>query len=120
MPAACRTRMGFLIWWYPTCYCPGVMSTKYWVRFPGYCAQVARWCSPHWGPIPCARRDVAWDHADTFAHVHDFTDMHDLGDALIRHDFVEPVMDVQILGLTFSDIQGTGQGLYALWVAPTL
>jgi malonyl-CoA O-methyltransferase len=66
------------------------------------------------GPDTLCEARVAWDHADTFAHVHDFTDMHDLGDALIRHGFVEPVMDVQMLGLTFADIRGLVSDLRAL------
>ena len=66
------------------------------------------------GPDTLCEARVAWDHVDTFAHVHDLTDMHDLGDALIRHGFVEPVMDVQMLGLTFSDIRGLVRDLRAL------
>jgi malonyl-CoA O-methyltransferase len=66
------------------------------------------------GPDTLCEVRVAWDHVDTFAHAHDFTDMHDLGDALIRHGFVEPVMDVQMLGLTFSDIPGLVRDLRAL------
>ena len=66
------------------------------------------------GPDTLCEARVAWDHVDTFAHVHDFTDMHDLGDALIRHGFVEPVMDVQMLGLTFVDIRGLVRDLRAL------
>ena len=66
------------------------------------------------GPDTLCEANVAWDHVDTFAHVHDFTDMHDLGDALIQHGFVAPVMDVQMLGLTFSDIRGLVRDLRAL------
>lgn len=66
------------------------------------------------GPDTLCEAHAAWNHVDTFAHVHDFTDMHDLGDALIRHGFVEPVMDVQMLGLTFADIQGLVRDLRAL------
>ncbi|MDP7569562.1 MAG: methyltransferase domain-containing protein, partial [Arenicellales bacterium] len=66
------------------------------------------------GPDTLCEAHAAWNHVDTFAHVHDFTDMHDLGDALIRHGFVEPVMDAQMLGLTFADIQGLVRDLRAL------
>ena len=66
------------------------------------------------GPDTLCEAHAAWNHVDTFAHVHDFTDMHDLGDALIRHGFVEPVIDVQMLGLTFADIRGLVRDLRAL------
>jgi len=66
------------------------------------------------GPDTLCEAHAAWNQVDTFAHVHDFTDMHDLGDALIRYGFVEPVMDVQMLGLTFSDIRGLVRDLRAL------
>ncbi len=66
------------------------------------------------GPDTLCEAHAAWNHVDTFAHIHDFTDMHDLGDTLIRHGFVEPVMDVQMLGLTFADIRGLVRDLRAL------
>ncbi|MDR2032692.1 MAG: methyltransferase domain-containing protein [Azoarcus sp.] len=36
------------------------------------------------------------------ARVHRFTDMHDLGDALLRAGFADPVMDMEILTLTYT------------------
>ena len=66
------------------------------------------------GPDTLCEVHAAWNHVDTFAHVHDLTDMYDLGDALIRYGFVDPVMDVQMLGLTFSDIRGLVRDLRAL------
>jgi malonyl-CoA O-methyltransferase len=38
------------------------------------------------------------------ARVHPFIDMHDLGDALIRARLAEPVMDVERLVVTYSDV----------------
>lgn len=39
--------------------------------------------------------------ADPLPHVHRFTDMHDLGDALVSAGFAEPVMDMEIITLTY-------------------
>lgn len=38
------------------------------------------------------------------AHLHQFIDMHDLGDALVQAGFAEPVMDMQRLTLTYPDV----------------
>ncbi|MGB7991578.1 MAG: methyltransferase domain-containing protein, partial [Candidatus Methylophosphatis roskildensis] len=39
--------------------------------------------------------------ADPMPHVHRFIDMHDLGDALVKAGFAEPVMDMEIITLTY-------------------
>lgn len=38
------------------------------------------------------------------AHLHQFIDMHDLGDALVQAGFAEPVMDMQRITLTYPDV----------------
>jgi malonyl-CoA O-methyltransferase len=38
--------------------------------------------------------------------VHRFIDMHDLGDALVKAGFADPVMDMEMLTLTYSDLDG--------------
>jgi len=38
------------------------------------------------------------------AHVHDFVDMHDLGDMLIAAGFAAPVMDMETLVLTYGNV----------------
>lgn len=38
------------------------------------------------------------------ARVHRFIDMHDLGDALVRAGFSDPVMDMEMLTLTYADL----------------
>lgn len=43
-------------------------------------------------------RGLGWGAA-----VHDFIDMHDLGDAMVRAGFAEPVMDMERLTLTWAD-----------------
>lgn len=43
---------------------------------------------------------------DDRTHVHRFIDMHDLGDALMRTGFLEPVMDTERLSVTFPSVDG--------------
>jgi len=53
------------------------------------------------GPDTLRELREAWREVDGYGHVHDFADMHDLGDALIRAGFAEPVMDVEHLTVTY-------------------
>jgi len=45
--------------------------------------------------------------------VHRFIDMHDLGDALVKAGFADPVMDMEMLTLTYTDLDGLLQDLRA-------
>lgn len=47
-----------------------------------------------------AIRSVA---GDATGRVHDFTDMHDIGDMLVHVGFADPVMDMETLTLTYAD-----------------
>ena len=40
---------------------------------------------------------------DTAKRIHDFTDMHDVGDMLVHAGFSDPVMDMETLTLTYAD-----------------
>ena len=40
----------------------------------------------------------------------EFIDMHDLGDALVRAGFIEPVLDVERYTLRYSDVQRARAG----------
>lgn len=42
--------------------------------------------------------------ADLLPHVHRFIDMHDLGDALVKAGFAEPVMDMETITLTYDSV----------------
>ena len=55
------------------------------------------------GPDTLKELRTAWSEVDGYNHVNRFLDMHDIGDALIRAGFVEPVMDVERLTLTYAD-----------------
>jgi malonyl-CoA O-methyltransferase len=67
-----------------------------------------------YGPDTLRELRQAW-RSDASEHVHPFVDMHDLGDALVRAGFAEPVLDVERFTLTYSgfkallkDLKATG------------
>lgn len=53
------------------------------------------------GPDTLRELRSVWSGVDSFTHVHRFIDMHDLGDALMRTGFTEPVMDTERLTVTY-------------------
>jgi malonyl-CoA O-methyltransferase len=57
------------------------------------------------GPDTLKELRTAWSEVDGYNHVNRFLDMHDIGDALIRAGFVEPVMDVEQMTLTYGDVR---------------
>ena len=52
--------------------------------------------------------------ADDVVHVNTFIDMHDVGDALVRAGFVEPVMDVENIIMTYDDCSSLMKDLKTL------
>lgn len=56
------------------------------------------------GPASLGELRRAWDGADHASHVNPFLDMHDIGDALVRAGFAEPVLDVETLTVTYPDL----------------
>ncbi len=56
------------------------------------------------GPDTLNELRQAWADVNESPHVHDFIDMHDLGDALMRAGLVEPVMDRENLVLDYPDV----------------
>lgn len=58
------------------------------------------------GPDTLQELRAAWRAVDTQAHVHEFLDMHDVGDTLARVRFADPVMDVEQLTLSYPDVGG--------------
>jgi malonyl-CoA O-methyltransferase len=57
------------------------------------------------GPDTLIELRRAWAAADQRTHVNRFIDMHDLGDALVRSGLVEPVLDVDRLTLTYTEVR---------------
>ena len=56
------------------------------------------------GPDTLKELRRCFAQADSLPHVHRFIDMHDLGDALVKAGFAEPVMDMETLTLTYDGI----------------
>ncbi|MBN2646754.1 MAG: malonyl-ACP O-methyltransferase BioC [Thiotrichales bacterium] len=67
------------------------------------------------GPDTLKELRRAWHQADPEqTHVNHFIDMHDLGDALIRAGFGQPVMDVEHFTLTYDQPMGVLRDLKAI------
>lgn len=69
------------------------------------------------GPDTLREVREAFSRMDRHTHVHRFIDMHDLGDALLRTGFADPVMDTERLVVTYpsttallKELRHTGSG----------
>ena len=56
------------------------------------------------GPDTLKELRQAYAGTDGYSHVHRFTDMHDLGDMLVETGFATPVMDMEQISVTYSDV----------------
>jgi malonyl-CoA O-methyltransferase len=65
------------------------------------------------GPDTLRELRSAWAEADMHSHVHQFIDMHDLGDALVRNGFAAPVLDVERFTLRYLDVRKVAADLKA-------
>lgn len=66
------------------------------------------------GPDTLVELRQAWSAADGRTHVNRFIDMHDLGDALVRGGFAEPVLDVERYTLTYAEVRDLMRDLKAI------
>ncbi|WP_294947858.1 malonyl-ACP O-methyltransferase BioC [Sulfurivirga sp.] len=66
------------------------------------------------GPDTLRELRQAWAAVDDREHVNTFIDMHDVGDALIRAGFGQPVMDVERYTLTYAEPMGVLKDLKAI------
>jgi malonyl-CoA O-methyltransferase len=66
-----------------------------------------------YGPDTLKELRAAFATTDTAPHVHPFVDMHDIGDALVASGFADPVMDMELLTLTYADIAALFEDLRA-------
>ncbi len=55
------------------------------------------------GPDTLKELRASWSEVDNEKHVHDFIDMHHIGDAMLRAGLSQPVMDVETITLTYND-----------------
>jgi malonyl-CoA O-methyltransferase len=65
------------------------------------------------GPDTLRELRSAWAAVDSHTHVHQFIDMHDLGDALVRAGFSAPVLDVERFTLRYLDVRKVAADLKA-------
>jgi len=56
------------------------------------------------GPDTLIELRRSWAKVDAHTHVSSFIDMHDIGDALLRARFADPVMDAERLTLTYKTV----------------
>ena len=66
------------------------------------------------GPDTLKELRSSWAEVDDDVHVNTFIDMHDVGDALIRAGFVEPVLDVENIIMTYEDCSSLMKDLKTL------
>lgn len=57
------------------------------------------------GPDTLKELRAAWGEVDALPHVGRFLDLHDVGDALVRAGFADPVMDVDRYTLTYASLE---------------
>lgn len=66
------------------------------------------------GPDTLKELRQSFAQADTFSHVNRFIDMHDIGDLLVHNGFSTPVMDMEYITLTYSDVISVMRDLKAI------
>lgn len=57
------------------------------------------------GPDTLKELTQAFRAADALPHVHPFLDMHDVGDMLVAAGFAQPVVDMEMITLTYGDLR---------------
>jgi len=68
------------------------------------------------GPGTLTELDTSWRALETYPHVQQFVDMHNVGDALLAAGFSQPVVDVEIIRMEYDgfralldDLKNTGE-----------
>jgi malonyl-CoA O-methyltransferase len=84
-------------------------------------AEIARVLRPNgwfyfstFGPDTLSELRAAWRGVDGYTHVNRFIDMHDLGEALSRNGFADPVLDVEHFTLAYEDVRALMHDLKAI------
>ena len=66
------------------------------------------------GPDTLKELRAAFRSVDAHTHVHRFTDMHDIGDLLVACGFADPVMDMEVITITYADVRELMRDLKAI------
>ena len=93
-----------------------------WIADPRQaCAELYRVLAPggllmfsSFGPDTLKELRAAFEGVDGHTHVHRFMDMHDVGDRLIECGFADPVMDMEVVTLTYGDVRALMRELRAI------
>ncbi|HEY2145463.1 MAG TPA: malonyl-ACP O-methyltransferase BioC [Steroidobacteraceae bacterium] len=92
----------------------------HWCNPDAVFAEFRRVLAPHgllsfsaFGPDTLRELRDSWGEVDSRTHVHQFIDMHDLGDALVRGGFAAPVLDVERFTLSYLDVRKVAADLKA-------
>jgi malonyl-CoA O-methyltransferase len=64
-----------------------------------------------YGPDTLEELKAAFTTASPGRHVHSFVDMHDVGDMLVACGFAEPVIDMEVITLTYADVAALARDL---------
>jgi len=54
---------------------------------------------------------ACWSKVDSYTHVNQFVDMHDVGDALLNSGFSDPVVDMEMITVTYKNVRTIMQDL---------
>lgn len=58
------------------------------------------------GPDTLKELRASWAQVDGYSHASRFVDMHDVGDALLQAGFRDPVVDMEVITLTYAEVKG--------------
>ncbi len=65
----------------------------------------------NFGPDTLKELRQCWSKIDAHTHVNQFADMHDMGDAMLHSGFSDPVVDMEMITLTYRDVRSIMQDL---------
>jgi malonyl-CoA O-methyltransferase len=66
------------------------------------------------GPDTLKELRHSWSKVDASNHVNSFIDMHDIGDALLQDGFAEPVMEAEVMTVTYASVDEIMHDLKAI------
>ncbi|NOZ38148.1 MAG: malonyl-ACP O-methyltransferase BioC [Gammaproteobacteria bacterium] len=65
----------------------------------------------NFGPDTLKELRHCWAKIDAHTHVNQFADMHDMGDAMLQSGFSDPVVDMEMITITYNDVRSIMQDL---------
>ncbi len=66
------------------------------------------------GPDTLKELRYSWNKVDDINHVNQFIDMHDIGDALLQDGYAEPVMEAEVMTVTYDTVDEIMHDLKAI------